>query len=397
MRQFLLALTLGALSVVTNVLSAADAGAKPLKIFVLAGQSNMQGYARVRTLERLNLTEDSKQMYLDMGMKDGLPSPVKNVYGVYFTGGALTKGEELKLDVQKGPFMPGYGSKVTTDTTFGPDYTFGLYMQKHVQGPILIIKTAWGGRDLLKHFRPPSAGPYEQEKDSHGNPIGHYYQSIVKHVKNVLADPSQYHPGYDKKAGYEIAGFVWFQGFNDLVNNWYAENKIEGRPLFAQYSDLMAAFIRDIRKDLNAPEMPFIIGVMGLEGPIEDTQNKQYALRQAQMAPADLPEFKGNVVAVRTEFCWDMEWQRIQNKLTEAVEKKILASDPKMAKRALGDAVSKELKTMAPQVLTADELKLYQVATSNQGFHYMGSGYTFGKIGKAFAEAMIQFEKNEKK
>lgn len=32
--------------------------AKPLKIFIMAGQSNMQGKAQVRTIERLKLTED---------------------------------------------------------------------------------------------------------------------------------------------------------------------------------------------------------------------------------------------------------------------------------------------------------------------------------------------------
>ena len=138
-----------------------QAAARPLKVYILAGQSNMQGQARVRTIERLNMTDDSKQMYQDMKVKDGLPSAVKDVYGVYFTAGDMKKGRARDLSVQKGPLKPGYEGEMTENTSFGPDYTFAIYMQKHLKEPILLIKTAWGGRDLLQQFRPPSAGKYQ--------------------------------------------------------------------------------------------------------------------------------------------------------------------------------------------------------------------------------------------
>ena len=44
------------------------------------------------------------------------------------------------------------------------------------------------------------------------------YRAMIEHVKKVLADPKQVCPEYDEKAGYELAGFVWFQGFKDLVD-----------------------------------------------------------------------------------------------------------------------------------------------------------------------------------
>lgn len=180
------------------------AAAKPLKVFIMAGQSNMQGKAKVSTIERLTLTEDGKQLYQDMAVKNGLPSAVKDAYGVYFGAG--------ELPVQ-GPLQPGYGATMSPGTTFGPDYTFSIYMQKHLNEPFLIIKTAWGGKDLVQQFRPPSGGPLEKEKDKHGNPTGHFYNLVIKHVNEVLADPGKYHPAYNKADGYEIAGFVWFQGF----------------------------------------------------------------------------------------------------------------------------------------------------------------------------------------
>ena len=345
----------------------------------------MQGQARVRTIARLNMTDDSKQMYQDMNVKNGLPSAVKGVYGVYFTAGDMKKGNSRPLSVQKGPLKPGFDGATTENTSFGPEYTFAIYMQKHLNEPMLIIKTAWGGRDLLQQFRPPSGGKYEKDKDRHGNPIGYYYHSIVKHVKSVLADPGKYHPDYDKNAGCEIAGFVWFQGFNDMIGPYPGGKRSKD---YSEYARLMACFIRDIRKDLEAPKMPFVIGVMGIGG-----INKASSFRKAQEAPASLPEFKGNVAAVRTGPFWDMAWVRIQNKLNEAAKKELLAKNPKLGGRALSRAIGKTAKSMASKVLTPEKAKFLKVATSNAGYHYMGSAYTYGRIGKSFADAIIELGK----
>lgn len=46
----------------------------------------------------------------------------------------------------------------------GPEFTFGIYMEKELKEPIIIIKTAWGGRSLNTEFRPPSAGQYKLPK-----------------------------------------------------------------------------------------------------------------------------------------------------------------------------------------------------------------------------------------
>ena len=64
-------------------------------------------------------------------------------------------------------------------------------------------------------------------------------------------------PDYDAKAGYEIAGFVWFQGFNDQFAPEYRDN----------YKDNMVHFINDVRKEYKTPNMPFVIGVLGTPGP----------------------------------------------------------------------------------------------------------------------------------
>jgi hypothetical protein len=109
----------------------------------------------------------------------------------------------------------------------------------------------------------------------------------------VLADPGKYCEAYDPEQGYEIAGFVWFQGFNDLGAS-------EG------YTELMADFIRDVRKDLNVPKMPFVIGIIGVGGEKDPAEN-MLKLRKAQAATAEIPEFRGNVAAVPTACFWDNE------------------------------------------------------------------------------------------
>jgi len=392
------------LAIVAVVNSTATAG-KPLKVFILAGQSNMQGKARVRTIERLNMTEDGKQMYEDIMGEDSSPAPVKGVYSIYFTGGRSGPS------VFKGPLQPGYEGEITPDSSFGPEYTFGIYMQEHLNEPFLIIKTAWGGKNLLQQFRPPSAGelPFDEAKAKklkaegaldaavaeHKKKTGEYYRLMMQHVNEVLADPGTYHPAYNDEDGYEIAGFVWFQGFNDLVGPYPRVDPTKGKKSpkdFSEYSRLMACFIRDVRKDVKAPEMPFVIGAIGIGGPTEDTENQQYWLRKAQEAPAALPEFKGDVTAVRTEHCWDMELQRIHDKVNGAVRKKALADNPELEKKpaAMRNAVSRLKKTMTPEVLTAEELNFMKAGQSNAEYHYMGSAYTYGKIGKAFADALVE-------
>jgi len=204
----------------------------------------------------------------------------------------------------------------------------------------------------------------------------------------VLANIKRVAPDYDPKQGYELAGFVWFQGFNDLVSTWTYDkcNQPGGYDL---YRHLLAQFIRDMRKDLNAPKMPFVIGVMGIGGVKEDEKpGSQKYFRQAQAAPALLPEFQGNVVAVRTAPYWDNDLELLRARLE--------ALWPKMDARA-AEAVKADPKLTAAEVeaakmqvvaenFTPEEQKRLKGA-SNGGYHYLGAAKIMAPIGKALAEA----------
>ena len=332
-KSFLAALALVAATVICTVQAPAaeqpisKPGDKkmPVKVFILAGQSNMEGHAEIRTFDYIGKDPLTAPILKEMRNSDGTPRVCDNVWMSYLTGpyDGSANGEGL------GKLTAGFGARGNQPTKnggkIGPEFTFGIYMEKELKQPILIIKTAWGGRSLNTEFRPPSAGPYKLPQEiqelwdkhpqgAHGIPkledrkkwqddkdaaSGVFYRMMVDHVKKVLADPKRVCPEYAETAGYELSGFVWLQGFNDLVDGTtYPGPNKPGK--YDLYSDLLAKFIRDVRKDLSAPKMPFVIGVLGVGG-----ESDNAIFRKAMAAPADMPEFKGNVVAVETAPFWD--------------------------------------------------------------------------------------------
>ncbi len=189
--------------------------------------------------------------------------------------------------------------------SLGPELAFGATMHEKLQEPILIIKTAWGGKSLHTDFRPPGAGGDKDEK------TGHFYRLMMDHVKKVLADPGQYHPAYNKDDGYELAGFVWFQGWNDVTDGKRYPNR--GSPgSYDAYTKVLGDLIRDVRGELGVPKLPFVIGVLGVNGSYLDNSlptNPYTSIHtefpKAMAATAGQPEFQGNVFAVHTGLYWD--------------------------------------------------------------------------------------------
>jgi len=62
-----------------------------------------------------------------------------------------------------------------------------------------------------------------------------------------------------------LAGFVWFQGWNDMYDGHTYPNRHKPGG-YDEYSRFMACFIRDVRKELRAPNLPLVIGVIGVHG-----------------------------------------------------------------------------------------------------------------------------------
>ena len=378
------------------------ARAQPLQVYILAGQSNMQGHAHVRTFQHIGMNPATKPMLADMTNEDGTPKICERVW-ISSLGSADT--------VQMGKLTAGFGAS-PGGPKIGPEFTFGIYLEKFTNAPILLIKAAWGGKSLNTDFRPPIAGPYvfnsaqlaafeKQSKDIDAikaekeKATGINYRLMMEHVKSVLADIRQVVPVYDAVQGYELAGFAWFQGWNDMVDSsTYPNRDMPGG--YDAYSDVMAHFIRDVRKDLNAPNLPFVIGVLGVGGPTSEygPEQQRYKathdnFRAAMAAPALLPEFKGNVAAVWTEKYWDGELtaaKQKENEIRNAVKK--LATEGKM-KPVVEKAL---LEERIAEGLTDRERLVVENGISNQEFHYLGSAKILGGIGTGLAEAMADLK-----
>ena len=371
----------------------------------------MEGHAKVETFDYMGDDPATAPLLKEMRDKQEKPRVCKDVYISYLTGRGGW-GKPMIGMTKKGKLTTGFGAD---GSKIGPEFTFGLTMQKKHDGPVLIIKTAWGGKSLHTDFRPPSAGPYKlnewqlknyPKQEGHGIPkdfkkwkadkkaaTGHYYRLMADHVKKVLADIKQVYPDYDAKQGYELAGFVWFQGWNDMVaTHEYPHPDKPGR--YDLYSDLLAHFIRDVRKDFNAPKMPFVIGVMGVGG----VQDKPNYFRQAMAAPTALPEFKRNVLAVETAPYWDEPLGEIEAKhgkvrqmgyFLRSKHKDHANKDGKMTK----EQQQAYLKEFRAKLITPADEAMWKRGASNAGYHYLGCAKTMALIGKAFAEANLKMEK----
>jgi hypothetical protein len=381
-----------------------QAEAKPLQVYILAGQSNMQGHAKISTFEHIGMDPATKPMLAEMLGPDGKPKVCERVW---ISSIGCAKGGDT--EEQTGKLTAGFGA---SPEKIGPEFTFGIYMEKFIDAPILLIKTSWGGKSLNTDFRPPSAGPYvfnetrlanfqkqgkdiEAMKKERAGHTGVYYRLMIEHVKKVLADIKRVVPNYDAKQGYELAGFVWFQGWNDMVDNGTYPNRDQPGGYDA-YGTVMAHFIRDVRKDLNAPKLPFVIGVLGVGGPVADygPDEQRYKathqnFRDAMAAPAKLPEFQGNVTALLTEKYWDLELKRARAK-----DSKLHGEAKKLAKeKNLRPADERAaLDKLRTERLTERERKILEVGVSNLEFHYLGSAKILGGIGKGFAEAMAELQ-----
>ncbi|MEC9031492.1 MAG: sialate O-acetylesterase, partial [Planctomycetota bacterium] len=149
-----------------------------------------------------------------------------------------------------------------------------------------------------------------------------------------------YHPAYDANVGYELAGFVWFQGFNDQFSEAFRNN----------YKGNMIHFIKDVRKEYKTPKMPFVIGVMGTS--ITKEKVAENAVSVAQREAAKAPEFKGTVTSVDSYLYYDLEAYEIYKKGW------------------------------------FKHLHEFSLLGSDRPYHYMGSGKFFTLFGDALAGAM---------
>ena len=251
----------------------------PLRVFILAGQSNMEGQAVVD----LNGKDyNGGRGTLVQLMRDPVKAPLfkhlKDAQGKW----TVRDDVWVRYRREQGPLLSGplgFGFSVYGDSHhFGPELQFGHVIGNHFDNQVLLIKCAWGGKSLYQDFRPPSSG----------GEVGKYYKLMIAQVREALANLKQDFPGYDG-SGHELAGFVWYHGWNDGVSP---------KTGVVQYQTNLVNLINDVRREFTTPKLPVVIGE--LTGPWVEAPPEWTQLRQAQAAAATRPEFAGNVAFVPT-------------------------------------------------------------------------------------------------
>lgn len=180
---------------------------------------------------------------------------------------------------------------VTSNGKFiGPEVPFGYIMGTYHDEPVLLIESSIGNRALSFDFRPPSSPKTDEEKaDKY---CGFEYNALVKGVKDTLKNIDKIVPNY-KGQGYEIVGFVWWQGHKD--NGKTKE----------EYEKHLVNLIKDLRKDLNAPNMKVVVGTVGFHGfNLPEGWKGVFDAQMAVSDPKQHPEFAEEVATVDTRSFW---------------------------------------------------------------------------------------------
>ncbi|MDA1013500.1 MAG: sialate O-acetylesterase [Planctomycetota bacterium] len=324
--------------------------AKTVKVFILAGQSNMEGKASNALLDHQATDPKTKDLFAHL-RKDDKWIVREDVF--------------IKFLNRSGGLTIGYGSPNKT----GAELEFGNAMGNHFEEPVLLIKAAWGGHSLYQKFRSPSAGfPAEDvlkkeleqaqkrvennnTKNKKNDPLptmeqiksvyGSSYRNMMAEVEETYKNYETMYPALKGKK-LELAGFVWFQGFNDMF----------GDQAPGEYESNMKHFINDVRKDLKAPKLPFVIGALGQNGS-KPAAGGMLKVRDAQLAMNDVPEFKGNVKTIRTDVLADKEAERLFPDWQKHFEE-------------------------------------WKKVGSDRPYHYLGSAIWFNRIGKGFGDSMLE-------
>ncbi len=248
-------------------------------VYILAGQSNMEGQGVV-DMDHLKYYNGGKgNLNTVMAASPGRYKHLKDEKGDWSIRDDVYIRFRNKQGVMKGGLTigyTGYGSE-NSRHHIGPELQIGHQLGDAINTPVLLIKTAWGGKSLYKDFRPPSAG----------GEVGKYYTKMHAEVKEALDNVATEFPALEDRQ-LEIAGFIWFQGWTDMFN----------KDALAEYETNLTHLIKDVRREYNKPKLPVVIGELGNGGP--KAGENMLAIRAAQKAAAARKEFVGTVKFVST-------------------------------------------------------------------------------------------------
>lgn len=284
--------------------------AKPIKVFVMLGQSNMLGFGRVGpedqagTLEHLVRQQD-RYGFLQKDSEEWIErQDVRYVHVMDKRG--VDYRDLNQFGVMKNQWL-------TVKGNFGPELGFGYVIGTLIDEPVLLLKACIGNRSLGWDLLPPGSERYEFDgrtyagyRDNPGSWVkgepkkevpwyaGRQYDADVAHAKDVLKNLQDYYPGYAGQ-GYEIAGFVFWQGHKD-------QNAAHA----SRYEQNLVRFIKTLRADFQAPDAKFVLATIAFNG--EQLKGHGLTVAEAQLAVSGetgkYPEFRDNVRTIDARPFW---------------------------------------------------------------------------------------------
>ena len=215
-------------------------GESPIKVFILAGQSNMEGQGVVSMdhPDHYNGGKGNLEWAMKNSPSAGMMKHLKNKDGEWVVRDDVEISFKAKGEVRKGGLTVGY-TGYGGASHIGPELQFGHVVGDHFEEPVLLIKTAWGGKSLYVDFRPPSSG----------GQVGPFYTHMVEEIRAALK-------ALDGES-YELAGFVWMQGWNDMCTE----------PAIPEYAENLVNLVKDLREEFQVPNLPVVVGELGNGGP----------------------------------------------------------------------------------------------------------------------------------
>lgn len=287
---------------------------KPVKVFVMMGQSNMLQYGK------LGAPDGSQPKSVRSGIKAG-----KYTYLVGADGNFKQRKDARYVHTMQGRGVmtqEWLGAKKKVGAELGG----GWHLADYYSEPVLMLKAAIGNRGLGWDLLPPSVGRYEvngtqfpgyreysdggeikkfekgvskvigKKGKSKGKPVdpwyaGKNYDDDTGNAKAVLAELGKNYPGATK---YEVAGFFWWQGAKDQNPNHSARYEVH-----------LVELINSLRKDFNAPNAPFVVATLGIpDGELGNSPTHKIVAAQLAVdcrgANPKYKRFKNNVATVDT-------------------------------------------------------------------------------------------------
>ncbi len=229
----------GASATDTVVITINEVLAKPVKVFILAGQSNITGTARVENLDpSWNVPQDDVWIWLDHNM-DG---------GQWTT---LAPGHGLSTHAPR----PNEPEGLDPRNALGPELSLAsILADAYPDHRIALIKHGDGGRDLASHFNPENIGPPESSD--------HMWSGLLKKADDAFAVLDA------AGATYDVEGVFLALGGGDARNknsdssdpNEVLAGEEEALERSAAFAENLTTFIHALRNEFS-DDLPVVMAL----------------------------------------------------------------------------------------------------------------------------------------